>query len=418
MIIAAAKETYPGERRVALVPAHVPLLIKAGLEVIIQSGAGQEAGFPDEQYVEKGAKIVATREEAFAADVLAQVRTIGANPVHGEDDLSHMRSGSVIVGTADPLSNPEAIQKVSAKGATLFGLELIPRITRAQSMDILSSMATVAGYRAVLLGAEALPKMFPMLMTAAGTIQAARVFVIGAGVVGLQAIATAHRLGAIVYGYDVRPAVREQVESLGGKFVEMELETESAEGKGGYAKEMDEEFYRRQRHLMAEVVAKSDLVITTAAIPGRRSPLLITAEAVEGMMPGSVIVDLAAERGGNCELTKADERIVEHGVTIMGPTNLPGEIPYHASQMYSKNVTTFLLHLIDDGQLKLDLEDEITRDTLLAHEGEVVNSRIRELLGLPPQDSTPAETPEPAADEPADENEEDPEPAAEKEADE
>jgi len=382
--VGIVKESYPGERRVALVPSNVSLLTKLGLEVLVQAGAGEAAGYPDPFYTDKGARVVPNREDAFAADLILQVRAAGANSVSGDDDLPLIRSGQTIVGMVDPLGEPQAVARVAERGATLFALELIPRITRAQSMDVLSSMATVAGYRAVLLAAVELPKMFPMLMTAAGTVTAAKVFIIGAGVAGLQAIATARRLGAVVRAYDVREAVKEQVESLGAKFVELPIEANEAEAEGGYAREMDEHFYRRQRELMIQVVGSSDVVITTAAIPGRRSPVLVTEEAVQAMAPGSVIVDLAAERGGNCELTKADERVVAHGVTILGPTNLVAEAPYHASQMYSKNIATFARQLISEGELKLDLEDEVIQDTLLAREGEVVHSRLREMLGLPP----------------------------------
>ncbi len=375
MKVAAVRETFPGERRVALAPAVVPLLAKAGLETIIEPGAGLAAGYTDEAYLAKGAKLAANRADAFAsADIVCQVRTLGANPNEGPDDLKLLRPGQVLIGLAEPLTAVEAAQTLAQRGVTLFALELIPRITRAQSMDVLSSMATVAGYRAVLLGALALPKMFPMLMTAAGTLAAAKVFVIGAGVAGLQAIATARRLGGVVQAYDVRPAVKEQINSLGAKFVEMPLE--GAEGTGGYAKQMDEAFYQRQRELMARVVAESDLVITTAAIPGKRSPVLITADAVKGMQPGSVIVDLAAERGGNCELTVADQTIVTFGITIMGPTNLPGEVPYHASQMYARNVATFLQHLVKQGKLEIDTSDEITRDTLVCRDGAIVHPRM------------------------------------------
>jgi NAD(P) transhydrogenase subunit alpha len=293
-----------------------------------------------------------------------------------------MRKGQFVLGMCDPLGEPKAVAEIATTGASLFALELIPRTTRAQAMDVLSSMATIAGYRAVLLAAVELPKIFPLLMTAAGTLTAARVYIIGAGVAGLQAIATARRLGAVVRAYDVRPAVREQVESLGGKFVELPLETAGAEGQGGYAKAQDEEFYRRQRELMAQVVAESDVVITTAAIPGKPSPLLITAEAVAGMQPGSVIVDLAAERGGNCALTKADERVASGGVTILGPTNLPSEVPQHASQMFSGNVTNFLLNLVKKGEVVLNCDDPIIRETLAAHDGQVAHPRLRELLGL------------------------------------
>jgi NAD(P) transhydrogenase subunit alpha len=383
MKVAVLQETFPGERRVALVPANVPQLIKAGLQPVIETGAGVAAGFLDGQYRDKGATLAATREEAWAADIVLQIRTPATNPATGPQDLAQMRPGQLVVGMCDPLGAPQGNQQMGKSGATVFALELIPRITRAQSMDVLSSMATIAGYRAVLLAATELPKIFPLLMTAAGTITAAKVFVIGVGVAGLQAIATARRLGAVVQAWDVRPDCREQVESLGGKFVDLQLDTGSAQDQGGYAKDLGEQFYRRQRDAMARVVTNCDVVISTAAIPGKPSPLLITKEAVAGMAPGSVIVDLAAERGGNCELTKADRRTQEHGVTILGPTNLPAEIPNHASQMYSNNVTRFLLHLVNQGQIELNLEDEIIRATLVARDGDVVHARIRELLGLP-----------------------------------
>jgi len=382
MKVAVLKETYPGERRVALTPANLAALAKAGAEVVVESGAGSAAGFSDAEYREKGAHIVATRQDALAAEVLVQVRCLGANSQAGQADLPHLRANQIVVGMCDPLGAPTAIQEVARTGATLFALELIPRITRAQSMDVLSSMATIAGYRAVLLAAVELPKMFPLLMTAAGTLTAARAFVIGAGVAGLQAIATAKRLGAIVSAYDVRTACREQVASLGGKFIELEIEAGQSEDKGGYAKAMGEEFYRRQRELMARVVAESDIAVTTAAIPGKKSPVLITKEAVEGMRPGSVIVDLAAERGGNCELSQADQRVEHQGVVILGPTNLPAEIPHPASLMFSNNVTKFLQNLIKDGQVHLNLQDEIIRETLTARDGQVVHPRLRELLGL------------------------------------
>ncbi|MDP6461671.1 MAG: Re/Si-specific NAD(P)(+) transhydrogenase subunit alpha [Gemmatimonadota bacterium] len=383
MIAGVPRESFPGERRVALTPAALPLLAKAGVSVLVEAGAGSAAGYLDADFEEKGAKIAASREEVFSsAEVILQVRTLGANPEAGRADLELMRKDQVVIGSADPLGEPGAARDVAATGAVLFGLELIPRITRAQSMDILSAMATIAGYKAVLAGADHLPRMFPLMMTAAGTLAAAHVFVVGAGVAGLQAIGSARKLGAIVHAYDVRPAVKEQVESLGGKFVEMELEAGSSEDKGGYAREMDEEFYRKQRELMGRVVAESDVVITTAAIPGKKSPVLITKEMVAGMKPGSVIVDLAAERGGNCELTKAGETTVEHGVTILGPTNLPSEVPYHASQMYGKNIATFLLNMVKDGELDMNPEDEIVRDTMLARGGDVVHTRLRELLGM------------------------------------
>ncbi|MCA9181768.1 MAG: NAD(P) transhydrogenase subunit alpha, partial [Planctomycetales bacterium] len=327
MKISVLKELYPGERRVALVPANVPQLAKAKMEVLVESGAGVEAGFPDQLYTDKGATVVPDRHAALAGDILLQVRTAGMDAGEGVELRDQIGSGKVVIGSCDPLGKPQAIADWANAGVTLFSLELIPRITRAQSMDVLSSQATIAGYRAVLMAATELPKLFPMMMTAAGTLTAARVFVIGAGVAGLQAIATARKLGAVVSAYDVRPACREQVESLGGKFVELAIDASSSEDKGGYAKAMDEDFYRRQRELLAGVVAQSDVVITTAAIPGRPSPRLITADAVRGMQPGSVIVDLAAERGGNCELSQADQRVTEHGVTILGPTNIATDIP-------------------------------------------------------------------------------------------
>lgn len=412
MIIGVAKETYPGERRVALIPASAGPLVKAGMEVCIEAGAGLESGFTDDEYKERGCNVVASRSEVFSqADVLLQVRTFGSNPDQGATELEMVKPGQVVIGFVDPLNAPERSKQLAEKNISLFSMEMMPRITRAQSMDALSSMATVAGYKAVLMAAVSLPRMFPMSMTAAGTIAPARVFVIGAGVAGLQAIATAKRLGAVVKAYDVRPAVKEQIESLGGKFVEMELETSASEDKGGYAKAQDEEFYRKQRELMASVVKDSDVVITTAAIPGKKSPVLVTGEMVATMPPGSVIIDLAAERGGNCELTKADETVVEHNVTIMGPTNLPTDTPYHASQMYAKNITTFLMHLVPaatpkkvkneetgkweevkvdpkDYKVEYDMDDEITTGTLIARDGQVVHQRVRELLGMPAPSGT------------------------------
>ncbi len=380
MIVGVPRETFPGETRVALVPASIPALAKAGIEVRTQAGAGQAAGFPDSLYVDKGAKIVPTRDEVFAADVILQVRAAGANPQEGNADLPRLGQGKIVIGLCDPLGQPHANREFAASGATLFGLELLPRITRAQVMDVLSSQATIAGYRAVLLAAHELPKIFPMLITAAGTLNAAKVFIVGAGVAGLQAIATARRLGAAVSAFDVRPAAKEQIASLGGKVVEMPLDTSASEGKGGYAQAMDEAFYRKQQELMARVVAGSDVVITIAAIPGEKSPVLVTKQAVEGMATGSVIVDLAAERGGNCELTKAGERIVHNGVAILGPLNLPAEIPQHASQMYAKNISSFLLNLVKAKQVEINLEDEIIRDTLIARGGRIVSARIQELL--------------------------------------
>ena len=390
MIVGVVKETFPGERRVALVPDVLPMLGKKDYQVVIESGAGLAAGFPDEAYTAKGAEILPTRDDVFAkADILAQVRLGGANPAKGAEDLPRYRDGQIAIGAADPLSEPDAIRALAERGVHAFGLELIPRTTRAQAMDILSSMATVAGYRAVLWAAERLPKFFPMFMTAAGTVAPAKVFVVGAGVAGLQAIATAKRLGAVVSAYDVRPAVKEEVESLGAKFVEFELET--AEGEGGYAKAMDEAFYERQREMMIKVVGESDVVITTAAVPGRKAPTLVTAEMVAGMAPGSVIVDLAAERGGNCELTKVDEVVDANGVTILGPSNVPSTLPYHASQMYSRNVYNFLVNMLSKPenprdrefvpQFDLEQEDDIMAGTWMTKGGEVIHEAVLEKLG-------------------------------------
>ena len=365
----------------ALIPAQVPTLVQAGVSVLIETGAGGAAGYPDPAYLEKGARILATRAEVFAsADLIATVRFAGANPAGFEADLSQMRADQMVVGLAEPLSEPALIARAASKGIALFALELIPRITKAQAMDVLSSMATVAGYKAVLLAAASLPRMFPMLTTAAGTLQAARVFVVGAGVAGLQAIATARRLGAVVEAYDVRPAVREQVQSLGARFVALELDTSAAEGALGYARELGEEFYRKQREMMARVVAQSDVVITTAAVPGQRAPILITAPMIAGMRSGSVIVDLAAERGGNCEVTRPGETVQVEGVTVIGPLNLPATVPYHASQMFSKNLANFIRHIVRDGRWVLSNDDEITASTLVTRNGEILEPRVRERL--------------------------------------
>ena len=383
MIVGVPVETYPAERRVALVPSVAADLAKAGLEVVVQPGAGEKAGFPDAAYQKVKARLVSDRTQLFSsADIILQVNPLDAHPGAG-DDLELLRQGQIVLGLLNPLGAPQNAQKLAQRGVTAFALELLPRIGRAQSMDVLTSMATIAGYKAVLVAAGELNKMYPLMMTAAGTIRPARVFVIGAGVAGLQAIATSHRLGALVQAYDVRPAVKEQVESLGAKFVELELKTEGSEGSGGYAEAMDEEFYRRQREMMTRVVAESDVVITTAAVAGRKAPMLITEEAVQGMHSGSVILDLAVEGGGNCELTQPGEKVEYHGVTILGPTDLPSTVAHHASQMYARNVAAFLHNLVKDGQLDLNLEDEIIRDTLLAHQGEVVNPQVRELLAQP-----------------------------------
>ena len=384
MIVGIPTETFPGERRVATIPAVVPALTKAGLEVLLEPGAGVTAGFLDASYTDSGARIAADRAQVFRnADVILQVRALGANPVAGRADLELLRPGHTVIGFSEPLGEPQAARVLAARGVTAFSMELIPRITRAQSMDALSSMATIAGYKAVLLAAGTLPRMFPMLMTAAGTIAPARVFIVGAGVAGLQAIASARRLGAKVEAYDVRPAVKEQVESLGAAFVDLPLDTDGLEDTGGYAKAQDDAFYARQREMMARVVAGSDVVITTALIPGRPAPVLVTDEMVAGMTQGAVVVDLAAERGGNVAPSRPDETVVAHGVTILGPTNLPATVPFHASQMYAKNVSTLLLHLVDNGTLQVNLEDDITQGTLVSRDGEVVHPRIRELLAAP-----------------------------------
>jgi NAD(P) transhydrogenase subunit alpha len=356
MIVGVPRETYPGERRVALVPAVVPSLKKAGLDVLVQAGAGLQAGYPDADYAEKGARLAATREDVFgAADILVQFLCHGANDKNGSEDLPLLRKGQVLVGFLRPLGTVKTVQDIASRGVTSFSVELMPRITRAQSMDALSSMATICGYKAVVLAADTLPRMFPMLTTAAGTIAPAKVFIIGAGVAGLQAIATSRRLGAVASAYDMRAASKEQVMSLGGRFVELPIEAKEAQDAGGYAKAQDESFYQRQRELLAKTVEESDVVITAAVIPGKRSPILVTKDMVERMAPGSVIVDLAAERGGNCELTKPDETIVVHGVTIIGMFNLAESVPYHASQMYARNISAFLQNLTKYGKVQLNL---------------------------------------------------------------
>ena len=384
MIIGVPKEGFPGEQRIALVPAVLPGLAKAGCEVLVEAGAGQAAFYPDAAYAEKGARIVASRAEVFAsADAVFQVLAHGANDKTGRVDLPLLRRGQVLIGFLRPLGSPETVQEIAVTGAIAFAVEFMPRITRAQSMDALSSMATASGYKAVLHAANILPRMFPMLMTAAGTVTPARVLIVGAGVAGLQAIATARRLGAVVSAYDIRPATKEEVRSLGARFVELPLEASDAQDKGGYAKAQDESFYRRQRELLARVVAESDVVVTTAVVPGRKAPVLVTADMVASMKPGSVIVDLAAERGGNCELTRGNETVVEHGVTIIGEINLASTVPYHASQMYARNIAAFFLHLMKTGIPEVNLDDEITRETLVTRGGEVVHPRVRKALGLP-----------------------------------
>lgn len=385
MILGVPKENYPGERRVAIVPGVLPALAKAGIEVLVEAGAGVEAGYPDQDYLSKGAKLAADRAEVFrASDIVAQVLCFGSNDVNGQSDLPLMRSGQAIVGFLRPMGKLEDLQVLANTGVTSFAVELMPRTTRAQSMDALSSMGTICGYKAVLMAADALPRIFPMLTTAAGTITPGRVLIIGAGVAGLQAIATARRLGAVASAYDVRPAAKEQVQSLGGRFVELPIEAKDAQDARGYATAQGEEFYRKQRELLGTAVAESDVVITAAVIPGKKSPVLVTKDMVARMAPGSVIIDLAAERGGNCELTQAGKTVKEHGVTIIGQFNLASSVPYHASQMYAKNLSSFLLNLVKDGKLQINDKDEIHRETLLTRDREIVNARVREFVGLKP----------------------------------
>jgi proton-translocating NAD(P)+ transhydrogenase subunit alpha len=373
IIVGVLRETFPEERRVAVTPRTIDILTKAGAEVWLESEAGAAAGFLDEEYTSKGAHVAPTAEEVRRrAQVLLQVRV---------PDPATLSRGQTVIGFCDALSEPEMAARFAQAGVTLFSMELVPRITRAQSMDALSSMASIGGYKAVLLAAGALPRVFPMMTTAAGTLPPARVLVIGAGVAGLQAIATARRLGAVVSAYDVRAEVKEQIESLGAKFVSITLGVK-AEGEGGYAKALDEDAMRRQREQMAAVLGEQDVVITTAAVPGRKAPLLLTREMVHLMKPGSVIVDLAAERGGNCEVTRAGETVIEHGVTVLGPVNLPSTVPHDASQMYARNIATFLKNMIKDGQLNIDVNDEITRDSLVTRDGEVVHPKVQALLGV------------------------------------
>jgi H+-translocating NAD(P) transhydrogenase subunit alpha len=384
VIVGVARESYPGERRVALVPAILPNLIKAGFEVVVETNAGLEAGYTDAHYVEKGAKILPGRAAVFgAAEIVVQVLGYGANDINGKADLALLRKDQILIGFLRPLGSIDTVQQIAQAGVTSFSVELVPRTTRAQSMDALSSMATISGYKAVLIAADTLPRIFPMMTTAAGTITPSRVLIMGVGVAGLQAIATARRLGAVVSAYDLRPAVKEQVLSLGGRFVELPLEAKDAQDARGYGTAQDETFYAKQRELLTKVVGESDVVITTAVVPGKKAPILVTAEMVTGMAQGSVIFDLAAERGGNCELTRPGETVIEHGVTIIGRINLASGVPYHASQMYSKNISAFLLLLMKDGKLQINLQDDIIRETLLTRGGEVVHGRVREFFSLP-----------------------------------
>lgn len=377
MLIGVPTETFPGEKRVALVPTSIAHLKKAKLDVLIEPGAGENAGFPDSAYIAAGATLAQSRSELFQkSDVVVQVRGLGANLEQYRADLAFSKAGQVQIAVMDALSNPAPVFEVASTGAVTFALDLVPRITRAQAMDVLSSQANLAGYKAVIMAANTIPKIFPMLMTAAGTITPARVFIVGAGVAGLQAIATARRLGAVVSAYDVRPVAKEQVESLGARFVQLQVATETAQDAGGYAKALGADFYAKQAELMTGVVAESDVVITTAAIPGQKAPILITAAMVEQMQPGSVVVDIAAERGGNCELTIPGETKVINGVSIIGPLNIPSELAHHSSQLYAKNISTFLLNIVKDGVLNIDTADEIVAGTLLTTGGNVVHPKI------------------------------------------
>ena len=391
LTVGVPKETFPGEQRVAIVPDTVKHLAKAGMNALIEAGAGYGAGFTDAQYREKGAEVVSDRLDVFVqSDIIAQVRGLGANPEKGRDDLNFLKPRHTIVSLFEPLTAKNEVKAIAMSGVRSFALELIPRITRAQNMDVLSSMATIAGYKAAMISAEKLPKMFPMMMTAAGTIKPAKVFIIGAGVAGLQCIASAKKAGAVVYAFDVRPEVKEQIESLGGKFLEIEIA--DARGEGGYARELTAEEKKKQQEMMATQIAESDVVITTAAVPGKKAPVLIPADVARRMHAGSVIIDMAAERGGNCELAKAGETIVENGITIIGPTNIPANLPFHASQMFAKNVQNLLSLIIKDGQLTMDMEDEIIVGTLECDGDQIVHKMAREIFGL-----EPLAKPEPAA---------------------
>ncbi|NMH65387.1 Re/Si-specific NAD(P)(+) transhydrogenase subunit alpha [Shewanella salipaludis] len=381
MKLGLPRECQAGEQRVALIPANVARLRKKQLEVQVETGAGLAAGFTDEDYLKAGASIAASREQLLRdADIITVVNCKGTQ----FDELSAaLKPGQLLIGMMDPLMQPQNARRLADTGATGIALELMPRITRAQSMDVLSSMATISGYKAVVLAAYRAPRLFPMMMTAAGTLKPSRAFIMGVGVAGLQACATAKRLGAVVEAYDIRPAAREQILSVGAKPVELDIEAENTETKGGYAAEQSDDFLKRQQQAMTKVLAQQDIVITTAAIPGRKAPILITQAMVEGMKTGSIIIDLAAETGGNCELTRLDEEVVHKGVTILGPANLPASAANHASQMYGTNVENLLNLLLDQqGQLTLDFEDEIVRDTVVAHDHQLVNARLRELLHL------------------------------------
>ena len=379
MKVAVPKEVRPGERRVAVVPQEVKTLVKRGLQVVVESGAGTAAGVSDDAYRTAGATLAPTAAEALAGAKI--VLRVNPPSLTAPDEVAPLEKDSILVSFLGPLNNPQLVKRLASAGITAISMEMVPRITRAQSMDALSSQATVAGYKAVLLAAEHLPKFLPMFTTAAGTIRPAKALVLGAGVAGLQAIATARRLGAVVEAFDVRPAVKEQVQSLGAKFLQAEHEV-TAEGEGGYAKELSEEQHERELELIGNAIVEADIVITTAQIPGRDAPLLVTEEMLATMRPGSVIVDLASESGGNCARTKSGETVVVHGVQILGPVNLPASVPVHASQMYSKNIVTLLGEIVgDDGQLALDFENDVIGPATVTHAGEIRNERVRQTVG-------------------------------------
>lgn len=381
MIIGVPKEITKGEKKVSLIPDHIEALVKNGHSVIVEKNAGENARYIDSTYTNKGAQLEQDIQALVnKSEILVKVRTPIFNDQLQKHEIDQLKEGSILIGTFYPLSNREFVKRMAEKKITCFSLDLMPRITRAQSMDVLSSMSSIAGYKCVIIAANLLGKLFPMQMTAAGTIQPAKVFVIGAGVAGLQAIATARRLGAVVEGYDIRPAVKQEVESLGAKFVSVPLETKDAQDAQGYAKAQSEEFYKKQAELLAEYIKKVDVVITTALVPGKKAPLLLTEEMVKGMKPGSVIVDLAAEQGGNCAITEAGKEVVKHGVIIAGPVDITSSVPVHASQLYSKNITNFLLYIIKDNKIMFDSNDEIIKGTVVTHNGESVNEQVKKVL--------------------------------------
>jgi NAD(P) transhydrogenase subunit alpha len=374
MKIGVPKEIAPGERRVALVPKEVKKLVDAGMEVVVESGAGEGAFFSDEAYQEVGATIVGGAQEAYSAEVVFKVR----KPEAAEVD--RMKEGTVLIGFLEPLTSPDLAKKLAERKISAFAMETVPRISRAQKMDALSSQANIAGYKAALIAADSLPKFFPMSMTAAGMVPPAKAVILGVGVAGLQAIATCRRLGATVEAYDIRPATKEEVKSLGAKFIEIELQEQELEDAGGYGKEVSEASAKRQQEVLSEHIQAADIVITTAAVPGKKAPVLVPEEAVQGMKAGSVIVDLAAEFGGNCPLSEYGKTVVKHGVTIHGPADLVSEMPIDASSLYARNITTLFNDMVKDGALNLDFEDEVISGSCVTHNGEVVNERVKALL--------------------------------------